>query len=265
MPGVNPPPSEYLLQLIGDLQKQVRALATQQQLVFTNAQGETIVSLGAIPPGGPEVIPAGLYGLVAWSSSGIPVLVAYETTIPDGSGRRQTIAELQRDDGTLALACADFGTVPNHAHQQALQWYDRSGNVVIADDTTSGTGIARPHIPATMVNQNISTWPATNATTSTEIAATYIEYQHPKIAWYVELYAPANVTGVFSMQYNGIQIGTYTLAGGTSGAFYMWNVTAAVPAGLTFGSVYTLALYARVSAGAGTVYGQPYLIQGVGS
>ena len=267
MPGVNPPPNEYLLQLIGDMQKQIRALATQQQMVFTNAAGQTIISMGAIPPGGPANIPAGLYGFVAWSSSGEPVLVAYETTIPDGSGRRQTVTEVQRDDGTLALACADFGTAPNHPHQQALQWYDRlQGNVVVADDTISGVGLARPHIPAFgLANTNISTWPSTTATTSTSIASGYLEYQQPKLQLIIELYAPANVTGNFYLNYNGTNIAQTSLAGGTSGTFSTWNATVAVPSGLSFGAVYPINLNALVAAGSGTIYAQPYFLQGQGS
>lgn len=260
MPGVNPPNSEFLFALIGDLQKQIRALASQQQLAFTNAQGEVVVSTGLIP-GTTE------YGIIGYDgANGHAVFGEFDTTIPDGSGRRQTITALWRDDASLALACADFGTVLNHPHQQALQWYDRSGNTVISDDTVSGTGVARPHIPAFgLVNTNVATWPSTNQTTSTQIAAGIMEYQQPKIYFAIELYAPANVTGNFYLKYNGTTIANYSLAGGSSGAFYAWSGTVAVPSGLTFGGVYTLELDALVAAGTGTVSAQPYLVQGVGS
>lgn len=260
MPGVNPPPNEYLLQLIGQMQRDIRALATQQQMVFTNAQSETIVATGLIPG-------TSNYGLAAFDgANGNAVLEVEDAAIPDGSGRRQTITQVFRDDASLALACADFGTAPNHPHQQALQWYDRSGNVVIADDTVSGAGVARPHIPAFgLMNTNVATWPSTNQTTSTQIAAGIMEYQQPKLYFTIELYAPANVTGNFYLKYNGTTIASYGLAGGTSGTFYAWSSTVAVPSGLSFGNVYTIELDALVAAGTGTVAAQPYIVQGVGS
>ena len=261
MPGVNPPNSEYLLALIGDLQKQIRALATQQQLVFTNAQGETVAGAGLFPDG------SGRYGIAGYSgATGSRVFGVYDSTIPDGSGRRQTIVDIHRDDGTPALGMSDNGTVLNHPHQQALQWYDRSGNTVIADDTVSGTGVARPHIPIyALANTNLATWPSTNATTSTSIATGYLEYQHPKLQFIIELYAPANVTGNFYLNYNGTNIAQTSLAGGTSGAFSTWNATVAVTSGLSFGSVFPINLNALVAVGSGTIYAQPYFLQGQGS
>ena len=264
MPGVNQPVDQQFYVRFADLERNVRAIATQQQLTFTDALGELIISLGLIPAG--QYASPGQYGIVGWSgATGVPVFFVYDTTIPDGSGRRQTVTGITRDDGTAALQCADLGTVLNHPHQQALQWFDRSGNNVIADDTVSGVGLARPHIPMSMSNTNISTWPATNATTSTQIAGGYAEYQHPKVFFAIQCYAPANVTGNFYLQYNGTTIAQTSVVGGTSGQFYLWSSTVAVPSGLTFGSVYTLGINADVAAGTGTVYAQPYLLQGQGS
>lgn len=261
MPGVNPPNSEYLLSLIGEMQKQIRALATQQQLVFTNAQGETVAATGLFPDG------SGRYGIAGYSgSTGSRVFGVYDSTIPDGSGRRQTVVDIHRDDGTAALGMSDNGTVLNHPHQQALQWFDRSGNVVIADDTTSGTGVARPHIPMyALANTNLATWPGTSNTAVTTIASGYAEYQHPKVQFQIELFAPANVTGNFYLQYAGTNIAQTSVVGGASGQFTMWIDTVALPSGLTFGSVYSIYLQALVAAGTGTVSAQVYMLQAQGS
>ncbi len=261
MPGVNPPVNERLPQLIADLHNRLRALETQQQLAFSNAVGELIGSLGAVP-GYP-----GTFGIVGWSGyNGNAVFFITDTSIPDGSGRRQTQVVICRDDGSGALVMSDLGTVPNHPHQQALQWMDRTGNVVIADDTNGGVGVARPHIPTyALQNASTATWPQTSATTATQISQCYVEYQQPKLGWVIQCYAPANVTGLFTLQYNGTTIGTQTVVGGAGGLFLTWSNIAAVPSGLGFGQVYSLVLLAQVTAGTGTVYAQSVLIQGQGS
>lgn len=261
MPGVNNPPNEYLLQLIGELQKQVRAIGTQQQLAFTNAVGEIIAALGLLPASG------GNYGLAAYAgATGNAVLAVADTDIPDGSGRRQTYVEMARDDGTPALVLADLGTVLNHPHQQALAWFDRAGNTVIADDTVGGTGIARPHLLAVaMANTNVATWPASNSATMTAIAAGVMEYQQPKLQWTVEVYCPASTNATFEIQVNSSTLATFTNSGGASGAFATWNDTKPMPSGLAFGTIYSIQLLAQVTAGTGTVSAVPYLIQGVGT
>ena len=285
MPGVNNPPSEYLLQLIGEMQKQIRALATQQQLTFTDSQGRSVVQLGLIPGYSPALYGMGVIeptsgklmivigernGDVALQmnsiSSGNLVLYMGQDSLKDGSGRSQESLYLYRDDGSPALVLADLGTVPNHPHQQALQWYDRSGHTVFSDDTDGGVGVARPHIPLyALQNTNTATWPNTNATTMTEIAAGYIEYQQPKLSWQMETYAPAGVSGTVELQVNGNTVGSTTVSGGGSGAFALWGDTKPMPSGLTFGSVYPMSLSAQVTAGSGTISVQPYFLQGQGT
>ena len=285
MPGVNHPPSEFVLQLIGELQKQVRAISTQQQLTFTDSLGRSVVQLGLIPGSSPPLYGVGILeptsgqlmiiigernGSVGFqmnaTSNGKTVLYMGQDSLKDGSGRTQESLYLYRDDGTPALIMADLGTASNHPHQQALAWFDRAGNTVIADDTESGVGVARPHIPVyAMQNTNPATWPSTSATTMTQIALSYIEYQQPKLAWSIECYAPAGVTGEFQLQVGGTTVGTTTVVGGTSGTFAMWGDTQPIPSGFSFGGLYAVALNAQVTAGAGTVSAQPYLLQGQGT
>lgn len=285
MPGVNPPVNEKFFSQLADMQRNIAALATQQQRTFTNLDGAPLINLGLVPGSNParygmqivdpatgaELIFIGQGTsskgeLVMESESGTVVMFVGTTTIPDGSGRLQQSVLLYRDDGTEALGLTDAGSSPGHTHQQALQWFDRSGNVVLADDTVSGTGVARPHIPTyTLGNTNITTWPQTNATSSTAIAAGAVEYQHPNLTWIINCYAPAGVSAQFSLVYGSATIGTFSMSGGGSGQFQFWEATEPVPAGLTFGQVYNLTLNAHVTAGSGTVYAQPYVIQGIGS
>ncbi|TAM85831.1 MAG: hypothetical protein EPN43_11105, partial [Jatrophihabitans sp.] len=154
-----------------ELQENVRALATQQNAVLSNGDGAMIGSFGIVPGSNPP-----RYGIVAYSGvNGEPVFFTTDTTIPDGSGRRQTVVYLVRDDGSVALALADNGTVLNHPHQQALQWSDRSGNTVFSDDTVSGVGIATPYLQGPyLANTNTATWPSTAQTTWTAIASAFM-------------------------------------------------------------------------------------------
>lgn len=263
MPGVSPPNQEFFLRQLIELKRQFDGLVTNQQMIFSNASDEVIVATGLLPGTNPPN-----YGLAGYSgATNTPVFALYETTIPDGSGRRQTVVGIARDDGSLALMCADLGTVLNHPHQQALAWFDRGGNVVFADDTVSGVGIARPHLSMCggLVNLNPSTWPATTATSATAISGGVSEYQQPKVQWAFYISASANTNGTFTLEYNGATVATQTIVGGTSGNTLYWSSTAAVPSGLTFGSLYNVTLLAQVTSGTGSVGAQCLLLQGAGS
>jgi hypothetical protein len=65
---------------------------------------------------------------------------------PDGT--KQPGWLVYRADGTLVLAMFDaFPEDGPEGVNQALNWYDRSGGIVLADDTDSGQGLARPYVP----------------------------------------------------------------------------------------------------------------------
>lgn len=224
---------------------------------------ETAPALNAAAIKGPVQIqsPGSLRML---SASGVTIAYMGQRNLQDGSGRTEMATLFYRDDGTEAFAIADQGTVLNHTHQQAVQWFDRAGNVVFADDTVSGAGVARPHIPlGTMSDTNIATWYATSATTWTTIAEIYAEYQQPKILWQFQVQIPANVTGNFRLTADGAQIGaTFTQAGGTGGVFATWADLQPWPSGRTVNSAYRLTLDAYISAGTGTIKAEQQFLSG---
>lgn len=190
--------------------------------------------------------------------------VAYLGSADTIDGNPQMVVEIYRDDGTIALALGDFGIVPGHPHQQAIQWYDRSGNIVVADDTTSGVGLARPHVPLGMcADTNTTRWPGTNATAFTAIASCYAEIQQPRLSWYYNVYAPAGVTGQFRLVVGGTQVGSTFAV--TNNAFGNFTGVAAIPAGIVFGQQVLIELQARVTVGSGTVIAQQLLLNGSGS
>lgn len=292
MPGVNPPNNERFLADLGGLHNRVRALETQQQSCITDSLGRPIVNFGLVPDGtarfgiqvldpttglevaflgegangyGATLILEGAGSQIALQSGNTYVFFAGQGLIPDGSGRTQEVVQLARDDGSVALELADAGTVLNHAHQQALQWYDRSGNTVVADDTTSGVGLARPHLtgPA-LANTNEATWPATTATTWTTIAEAYMERQHPKLSWTISTFAPASTTGQFRLLVNNQQVGsTQTVSNGSFGS---WSDTQPFPSSVTsFGQLALITLQAQVTAGTGSIAAQTFYLAAVQS
>ena len=259
MPSVIPPQNERLAAMLAGMANQGRIGATQQQASYADGQGNVILLIGLMPGTDPAQ-----YGLLARSTSAVPVMYVGSAYIPDGSGRQQTIFELNRDDGSTALVLGDEGTTPGHPHQQALQWYDRSGNNVFSDDTVGGVGLARPHLATgQLANTNVSTWPATTAGTWTTIAAGYVEVQQPRLSWVFQIFAPTSVTGQFRLRVNGTQVGTtQTVANNT---FSTWGDTQSLPAGSAFGSLASVTLEAQVTAGAGTIAAAQYFLSGVGS
>lgn len=61
-----------------------------------------------------------------------------------GNGERQQFWRVRRADGTTVLRLWDAFPGADGTLNQALSWADRTGNVVFADDTDSGQGLARP-------------------------------------------------------------------------------------------------------------------------
>lgn len=284
MPGVNPPNSEQLQQFLAGLHNRLRALETQQQLTITDSLIRPVVNIGLAPGSNPaaygiEVIdpatgkpimffgdnPSTAYtGYELVTTGGVMLLYQGTMGFQDGSGRIQQGLLIYRDDGTICLAMADLGTVPNHAHQQALQWYDRSGNTVLSDDTVSGQGIARPHVVASpMVNTNVTTWPATTSTSWTTIANCYHEVQNPKLTWSTQVYASASTTGQFRLLVNNQQIGTTQTV--SNNTIANWSDTQPLPGSPGFGSLALVSMQAIVTAGTGTAGAQTYYLSGTQS
>lgn len=234
---------DWLVRKVQDLERQLNELRAARSLESS--------SIGA---GGLQVVNGGSIAVID-PATNRGVAFFGQTVIPDGSGRTQMVSLFTRDDQTAALQLADVGTAPGHTHQQALQWYARSGRIVIADDTTSGDSLARPHVEVgSLYNTDVSTYPATNATTFTTIAKRYFEVQNPRLTWQVELFAETGVTGQFKMLMNGIQVGTtQTVAALT---FANWSTIEDRPVSVNVGDVVLVELQAKSSATTGKAKAQ---------
>lgn len=134
MPGVIPPPSELLYNTIRDLQRQVRAIASQQQNIISNSQGQMVASTGLVPPA--RTVPAGQ----AWYGD------AY---YKPGSGLLAFFGE--DDSGTVALRFFDGnGTLRASFDEEGLHFYDASGTEQVrlgelnASPAVYGLGVLPP-------------------------------------------------------------------------------------------------------------------------
>lgn len=96
--------------------------------------------------------------------------------LPDGTLQQGWI--VRRDDGSTVLFLVD-ADVSDGQVNQALNWYDRSGNPVLADDTDSGQGLARPYVPGVLYPARYDDF-TTATTAATGEWETLLEAQIPK-------------------------------------------------------------------------------------
>ncbi|MEV6124370.1 hypothetical protein AB0M23_28335 [Streptomyces sp. NPDC052077] len=100
-----------------------------------------------------------------------------------GDGTPQQGVQLRREDGTLFLAC--FSYPPSGFDWQAWALYDRTGSVVVAEDTNSGQGLARPYLEVPMgpsYEGGWDYWPRTSSTTATPLWEGIVYKQLPRVA-----------------------------------------------------------------------------------
>lgn len=178
-------------------------------------------------------------------------------------GSAQPGFELYREDGSIAAFLGDFNaTTP--PFKQSFQILDRTGHIVIADDTNSGLGLANPNLVfSTMVDSNLTTWPATSATTFTTIAYCWHYTQNPQVQWAIDYTGDTGVGGQFRMMVSpdggagtAQQIGP-TMTQPTNGSFGQWDYYGGYPFTLApsdVGSYMYFELQARVTAGTGKLH-----------
>lgn len=223
----------------------------QQAQDIQALQGAQTLNAATIDAGGCTITDGGFLRLT--TAAGQVILFVGNTAIPDGSGRTQQAFLLWRDDGSAALAMADLGTINGHTHQQALVWFDRNGDGVFADDTTSGSGIASPY---TQEGTFVDITPPTNTTTSTSFVAMQwadVYQQHPKLTASVLVQTPSGTTGQIRMTVGGVQIGSTVAV--PSATFQQLTIPiAAWPGGsYAFQQRVVVQLEAKVVTGAGAI------------
>lgn len=127
----------------------------------------------------------------------------------DGTAQQGWI--VRRADGTNVLFLRDaIPTDAGGALQQALNWYDRTGNVVLADDTNGGVGLARPWLSGGFGRTRFTDFGvgSTSATFET-LWDQRISKQQPRleVAYRASMDTSAT-TGETRVLVNGVQLGT---------------------------------------------------------
>jgi hypothetical protein len=168
-------------------------------------------------------------------------------------GSRQPGQAVYREDGSLALALADLDptVLP---YKQALQWLDRAGNVVVADDTNGGKGLANPWVGGGvfLADTNLARWPQTTSATFVDIATGWYRVQNPRLSWDINTVCDVGTTGQAKLLVNGVQVGTTQ---NVTGTFTDWfGDQVALPAGVNIGDIVSIGLQAKRTAGTGAVY-----------
>jgi hypothetical protein len=226
---------------VTDLERMVREMA-----------GARTLENSTLSQGGVAVTQGGSVRVVDIDGTVIAIIGALPSPEYDRlDGTPQPGMALYREDGSLAVLLGD-GSPTLLPYKQAFQLKDRAGNTVISDDTNSGTGLARPHVPASaMRDSNVATWPATTAVAWTSIADCYMEVQNPRLQWAINIQADAATTGEYKLSVNGTQVGTTQTV--TAGIAFWSPLSEAMPAGVDLGDIVTISLQAQVTAGVGTV------------
>lgn len=138
---------------------------------------------------------------------------------------------------------------------------DKSGRIIVSDDSLTGHGLATPHIDSGgLYDTNTANWLRTNLTTFTAIGQKYMEFQNPRLTWQIGLFSDAGVTSQYRLMVAGLQVGTtQTVTGGT---FSTWSSDSDLPAGIEVGQVQPVWLEAKVSATTGFARAQCWRFSG---
>lgn len=172
-------------------------------------------------------------------------------------GDPQHVFHLYRD-GDASTALAMFDADPDDGYQQALNWYDRAGNVVFADDTNGGVGLARPWLAHPLVPARYTDWPGTTSGTHETLWAGFVMAWQPKIHVDVRHTTDeSTTTGRVRVVADGQVIGGTNDVGFVIGQHV---VDVAMPG--AYGASVFVEIQARRTAGPGQVRCSPYQVVG---
>jgi hypothetical protein len=184
---------------LADLERQVKELRAARRL-------ET-ASVGA---GGLRIVEGGRFAMD--TPAGVRMIDVGK--IDDGrfnhaDGRPQQAQFMRREDGSLMFGCFAY---PPSGETQAWTFYDRTGNVILAEDTASGQGLARPALPLPMWPSYAcgwDYWPRNSGTTMQELWTGLIYKQQPKVVVVVNAAMDTSgATGLLELKINGVVQGS---------------------------------------------------------
>lgn len=154
---------------------------------------------------------------------------------------------LRREDTSVAFAVYNGGG--GVGADQFVAMFDRNGNIICSDDTTSGVGHARPWIPIPMTpTLNFSTADSTNSTSYTDMVWLTFYKQQPKADVLVWVATDASTSGSVQLWDidNGVQVGA-PVAIGTNVSYIPAEWVAAVSG--NYGDRRSFSVRGKVNAG----------------
>lgn len=146
----------------------------------------------------------------------VSVFYVGPVTPPAPNGTLQQGWIVRRADGSTVLDLYDaFPGDDGALFNQALNWRDRGGNVILADDTDSGRGLARPYIGGQFFAARYDDFRYTVAVNAwTTVARAFVFKQHPQLTVGVSVATDATTTtGEVRVMVEGVQLGATTTEG----------------------------------------------------
>lgn len=233
------------------LEDMIRALQTARKLVAATI-GE-----------GGLTVDGGFFRVVDTNGTELFYVGPFYPAFTNGTPQRGW--SIRRADGTYALAMYDAfpGDGSPATYRQALNWYDRVGNVVLADDTDGGQGLARPYLPWqwTSSKDDVTVPAATALNTWLETHTLAGPRQHPKMVVGLSATAPSGTNGQVQVVAGSTVLAgptSFTGAGGGAQPSYVFTLPAGSHLDLTY-----LAIQGRRTAGSGAITIRPYYAYGV--
>jgi hypothetical protein len=185
-----------------------------------------------------------------WLGSILPAL-------PDGTYQPGFI--LRREDGSLAAALFDPAPAADGYHQ-FFALYDRGGNIIVSDDTTSGQGLARPFVGSSFYRTRFADFTAASTAAAFETLFTSImSKQHPNLeVGYRASMDTTATTGEVRVMVNGVQHGATT----TEGFGVASRYTGSLPVAGTHMSNLVVEIQARRTSATGVLRVEPLYCMG---
>jgi hypothetical protein len=166
-----------------------------------------------------------------------------------------------REDGTRALAVYNGGQ--GTGSPQFASIWDRSGNIVLSDDTNSGVGHARPWIPLNITpTMDFNQASSTTSGSFVELLRISFFKQQPKISvlvWGATDPATTATIQLWDADNTNALGSNVSIGAGAAFVNAQWDAIS-IPGG--YGAFRTLSVRARVDSGAGSVKALPVYAYG---
>ncbi|MGW3330298.1 hypothetical protein ACWDF9_07085 [Streptomyces rubiginosohelvolus] len=167
-------------------------------------------------------------------------------------GTKQQAIFIRREDGSLLFGCFAYPLGAN-GDLQAWTFYDREKNNILAEDTASGTGLARPWLPMnTPVASDSSQWPRTTNAAYTTVSTAWNTKWQPRMRVYGLTAAVGTATGDVQLLLNGAAWGPSVSIGSNI------DYTGDLPGDI--GDLFQLEVQARRVTGTGSAAAQIFMM-----